>query len=112
MKSNFDCRLSILSSKTLHIGEEDSNITPAELDRIELVLVNIHKNEYFSTEKAILRKKVKLPNNSAIIIEIFYCETCKKQYYFENVVKKKLLEISISNFACIFIDIKRMKSHS
>ena len=57
MKSNFDFRLSKLSSKTLHIEVKDSNITPAELDRSESVLLNIHQNEYFSTEKAILRKK-------------------------------------------------------
>ena len=56
-----------LSLKTLHIEIEDSNITSAELDRNELVLVNIHQNEYFPTEKAIFRKKGKLPNNSVIL---------------------------------------------
>ena len=52
MKSNYDFRLLKLFSKTLHIEVEDSNITPAELNRSELVLVNIHQKEYFSTKNS------------------------------------------------------------
>ena len=67
LQFNFNSKLSKLSPKAFDLKHENVEITPAKLYRSELALVNIHQNEHYASEKAILRRKEKLPNNNSLL---------------------------------------------